>query len=395
MAMEDRQHRPETAVRIAALGDIMLARDVGRHYVNKPDDFKLEEIAGILGQYDLVIANLENPVGIKGAPHPKQDPHVAFRCHPDTLAVLKNLNVDVVSLGNNHLLDYGEETLFESLHYLEKANIAHVGGGKDYAQANKPACFSIRGMKIALLSSVMIYSASTERAAAKKPGVADYRIAPLLANIRALKRKGYTVLVTVHWGLEYCFYPVPYQRLQARRMIDAGASLILGHGPHYPQGIEDYQQGQIVHSLGNFIFDEPHYYSNKSFVYGAELDGSGRMLSKSIYPVNIINHIPVLDERFDRSRTAVLVSNLDKIYQRKDKKFWKGINNRLFRDIVMRVTTMKSWKFVLLPPPTFYFTIGVKNLLEKVKINNALQLLHVQRRRDKPDNKPELDVTVP
>ena len=78
-----------------------------------------------------------------------------------------------------------------------------------------------------------------------------------------------------HWGYEYSFYPLPYQMRSARQMIDAGASVILGHGPHYPQGIERYRDGRIVYSLGNFIFDEPHKYANRSFVFGVEIDGSG------------------------------------------------------------------------------------------------------------------------
>ena len=371
----DAETKSSDCIKIAALGDIMLDREVGKHYFNKPEDFILEDIAEQLRDCDLVIANLENPVGLNGQPHPKQDPHVAFRCHPDTLQTLKNLQVDVVTLANNHLLDYGEETLLDTLKHLDNINIKHVGGGKDYEQANKPAIFEIKNKKIALFPSVMVYSASTEKAKTGKPGVADYKISKLLSAIKKHKEDGYIVLVTIHWGIEYCFYPIPYQRRQAQKMIDAGASVIIGHGPHYPQGVENYKNGQIVHSLGNFIFDEPYNYAGKSYIYKSDINIAGKVTHNKIIPVNIINHLPVLDKKGDDSRTAYIVNNLHIAYSRKSKKFWRKINSRWFSDIIWRVNTMKSIKFALLPPVSFYFTIGFENIFKKFNLNNLKWLI--------------------
>lgn len=356
--------------KIAALGDIMLDRDVGQHYFSKPDDFRFEQLESILCDQDLVIANLENPVGLRGSPHPKQDPHVAFRCHPETLQILKNLNIDVVTLANNHLLDYGSQTLMDTLLYLDAVDIKHLGAGKDYSQANAPVLQQINGINVAILSSVMIYSASTQRATKSSPGVADYAIGPLLKVITQLKAKGYVVIVTIHWGIEYCFYPIPYQRSQAMQMIDVGASLIIGHGPHYPQGIEDYRNGKIVHSLGNFIFDEPYPNSKRTFIFSATVDASGIIEEYQIYPLRIENHVPVIDEDGMLGRTAIIVTNLGKIYQRKSAIFWKKINSRWFSDIVSRISSMGSVKFALLPPVSFYFDIGIGNYRKKLRIQN-------------------------
>lgn len=360
----------DTAIKIAALGDIMLDRSVGKHFFENPRDFELPEIRNLLDEYDLVIANLENPVGLRGEPFPRQDPNVAFRCHPETLKVLKNLGVDVVTIANNHLLDYGAITLLDTLDHLDNAGIRHVGGGKNYNQANQPALFEINGRKLALLASVMVYSASTERATNHKPGVADFRIKPLLKRISELKAEGYLVLVTVHWGIEYCFYPIPYQRQQAQAMIEAGASAIIGHGPHFPQGIERFRHGEIVHSLGNFIFDEPYPNSRKSFIYCATLGNDGRILDRKVHPVTLHNHLPVLDPEGIKSRTGFVVSNLHRLYARKNRHFWKKINSRWFTDIAWRVTSMRSLKFIFLPPLSFYFSIGLGNFLKKLKISN-------------------------
>src|SRR5688500_10447852 len=97
----------EPIYKLAAMGDVMLDRAVGEHFRRAPEDYVFRELAGILDCYDLVFANLENPVGVGGIPHPTQNRNVTFRCHPRTLGALKNLGISVVSLGNNHMLDYG------------------------------------------------------------------------------------------------------------------------------------------------------------------------------------------------------------------------------------------------------------------------------------------------
>ena len=360
--------------RLAAMGDVMLDREVGKHIKDKPEDFLFSDIRSVLKHYDAIFLNLENPVGTKGTPHHIQDPQVTFCCHPDSLQVLKNLGADIVSLGNNHMLDYGETALYETLEYLDALGIKHVGAGRDYKEANRPLLLEYNKKKVALLSYVFIYSASTRMAKGNKPGVSDYRINRILPAIRDLSLSGYQVIVSIHWGIEYCLYPLPYQMKQARRMIDNGASLILGHGPHYPQGIENYKNGQIVYSLGNFIFDEPYRLANRSFIYGVGLTASNKLRNANIYPVHINNHVPYLIQGREKDRLYQLIKNLGYIYPRKKKLFWKKINNIYFSDIVSRVIRMKSVKFLFLPPISFFFSIGFKNFLKKFKFINFLSM---------------------
>ena len=309
-------------------------------------------------------------MGLHGKPHPKQDPHVAFCCHPKALTILKNLGVNVVTLANNHLLDYGENTLIETLKYLDEANIFHLGAGANYEEANEPILFTIRGQKIAILSSVLIYSASTDRATNTKAGVADYNIKKLIKRVFNLKRSGCIVIVTIHWGIEYNFYPIPFQSEYAEDLINAGASLIAGHGPHYPQGIRPYNNGEIVFSLGNFIFDEPQLYSNISFIYGCDIDSEGVVNHSKIYPFHIKQHIPVLDEIEEQSKTVRLIRNFNLIYAKKTSNFWNRISDRWFSDIIWRITTMKSLKFIKLSPFKFYLLIFQTSLLKKITWRN-------------------------
>jgi poly-gamma-glutamate capsule biosynthesis protein CapA/YwtB (metallophosphatase superfamily) len=362
---------------VAATGDAMLARDVERHYRRSPADFDMADVRSLLDGYDLVLVNLENPVGLRGAPHPKQDPQVAFRSHPDTLSILKDLGTHVVTLANNHPLDYGPETLVDTLDHLDECGIRHVGAGRNYEQANRPLLLQLNGEKVALLAYVFIYSASTERATRTSPGVSDHRIEKILPRIASLKTAGYRVLVTIHWGMEYSFYPLPYQMAQARSMIDHGASLIIGHGPHYLQGLERYRGGEIVYSMGNFIFDEPYPFAKRGFIYGARVTRDA--IERQLHPYVIVDHVPELASSEVKDRLLAYVESLSVGYARKSDRFWENHNDAYLSDIIKRVFRMKSTKFMFLPPRAFYTSLGSRVLLKKAK--GGARMLEARLRR--------------
>lgn len=363
------------AIRLAAMGDVMLARDVGRHFAAAPEDFRMPDIRNVLNGFDLVCLNLENPVGVKGSPDPVQDPHVTFRAGPETLEVLKGLGVTLVSLGNNHMLDYGSACLAETLELLDGAGIQWVGAGRNYEEANRPLLLEVKGRRIAVLSYAFIYSANTRMAGRHQAGVADHRLSRILPRIRELKRSGHDVIVSVHWGKEYSLYPLPYQMRQARRMIDHGAALILGHGPHYPQGIEQYRRAQIVYSLGNFIFDEPQKFARRSFIYGAELDASGSVGQSEIYPVHLDRHVPVLMDGERKARLQRLVGNLSAAYPKKDRGFWRDVSHAYLTDLCGRVVRTRSVKYLRVPPWSFYRDVGLAGIVRKFKPANMMDLL--------------------
>jgi poly-gamma-glutamate synthesis protein (capsule biosynthesis protein) len=356
------------------MGDVMLARDVGRHFADAPADFRMDDVRGVLKNFELVCLNLENPVATKGRPDPIQDPHVTFRARPETLDVIKALGVTLVSLGNNHMLDYGAAALSETLDLLDGAGIKWVGAGRDYEEANRPLLITRNGRRIAFLSYAFIYSANTRMAGKRSAGVSDHRLNRILPRIRELKQSGCDVIVLIHWGQEYSFYPLPYQMRQARRMIDHGATLILGHGPHYPQGIEEYHGGRIVYSLGNFIFDEPHKFANRSFIYGAELDGSAGVRRSEIFPVHLNRHVPALVHAEKKRRLEQLIDSLSAAYPRKDRRFWKDISHAYLTDICGRVTRTRSLKYLLVPPWSFYRDVGLVGIARKLKVANMAGL---------------------
>jgi poly-gamma-glutamate synthesis protein (capsule biosynthesis protein) len=345
----------------------MMSRAVGRHYEETPGDFAMPDVKATLRGLDVVCANLENPVAHGGHPDPAQDPHVTFRAAPPTIDVLTSLGVNVVSLGNNHMLDYGEAALAETLEHLDGAGIKRVGAGRDYREANAPLLLDVGGRRLALLSYSFIYSANTRMATARSGGVSDHRLRRILPEIRNLQSARYDVVVLVHWGFEYSFYPLPYQMRQARRMIDAGACLIVGHGPHYPQGIEAYGGADIVYSLGNFIFDEPHKFANRSFIYRTDIDASGRARNRHIVPVHLRRHVPQLATSAERRRLEGLLSGLSARYRTLDGRFWKDHSAAYLTDICGRVVRSRSLKYLGVPPLSFYRDVGAAPILRKLK----------------------------
>jgi poly-gamma-glutamate capsule biosynthesis protein CapA/YwtB (metallophosphatase superfamily) len=362
-------------LRLAAVGDVMLARDVGRHFADAPHDFTAGGVHDVLRTYDVVCANLENPVGTSGHPCPGQDPQVTFRAHPATLDVLLSLGVTVVSLGNNHMLDYGEPALIETLEHLDRRGIRWVGAGRDYEEANRPLLMHVRGRRLAFLSYAFIYSVNSRMATRRRPGIADHRLSRILSRIRQLTRAGHQVVVMCHWGFEYCFYPLPYQMRAARRMIDVGATLVLGHGPHYPQGLEQYRDREIVYSLGNFIFDEPHKYANRSFIYGVDIDRAGGLRRHEILPVHLRRHIPTLVEGAEKRRVARLIENLSTRYVEKDQGFWRSISASYLTNLCGRVARTRSFKYLFVPPMSFYRDVGPSPILRRLKPSSVMRLL--------------------
>jgi poly-gamma-glutamate synthesis protein (capsule biosynthesis protein) len=364
-----------SAVKLAAIGDVMLDRDVGRHFDAAPSDFLQGGVHDVLRRFDIVCANLENPVGIGGRPCPGQDPNVTFRAHPDTLDVLLALNVQVVSLGNNHMLDYGEEALVETLEHLDRRGLKWVGAGRDYEEANRPLLMTIEGRRFAFLSYAFIYSVNSRMAGRGKPGIADHRLPRILDRIRQLRRDGHEVIVMSHWGYEYCFYPLPYQMRAARRMIDTGASIVLGHGPHYPQGIERYRGRDIVYSLGNFVFDEPHKYANRSFIYGVEIDAAGMPQNREVIPVHLRRHVPTLVEGAEKRRLLGLIEALGLRYAAKDRRFWRSLSAQYLTELCGRVVRNRSFKYLRVPPWSFYRDVGPGAVLRKLKPSAVMALL--------------------
>lgn len=244
--------RPGMPFRFSILfvGDILLANEAERHIETAGIDYPFSKIKNEFLRYDYVFANLETPITERGVPA-QSKPYI-FRIKHDTAECMKDLRLDAVSIANNHLMDYGPEGMKDTLAFLKKMNIRHAGGGATLDDARRPARLSCGGTDMIILAynerPPTAFSASAE-----SPGIAPLDLPLIKEDIGTNRRSDNIIIVSLHWGIEHTITPRPYQVTLAHAIIDSGADAIIGHHPHWPQGIELYRGKPIVYSLGNFI----------------------------------------------------------------------------------------------------------------------------------------------
>ncbi|KAB2923592.1 MAG: CapA family protein [Dechloromonas sp.] len=252
-------------------GDVMLDDGPGRLIKRGGDP--LQPFAAILAAADYRIANLEAPIAEGGSPYANKI--YSFRAAPRVLPVLQG-RFDAVSLANNHSGDYGQSAFLETLEHLDRAGIARFGGGRNLAEAHRPLWIERHGLKIAVLGYNEFKPRRFE-AGADWPGIAWSEDDQVLDDIRAARAAGADLIIPfMHWGWEKTPQPDARQRTLARRMIDAGAALVVGSHPHVTQGAEIYQGKPIIYSLGNFVFDGFDYdNARRGWLLRVKLDRSG------------------------------------------------------------------------------------------------------------------------
>ena len=262
---------PGEPVTLIFAGDIMLADGPGQTIAQGGDP--LAPFAAILDAADYRIGNLEVPVASGGQPHASKI--VTFRAEPNTLTVLQG-RFDAVSLANNHSGDYGHEAFVETMQYLANAGMAYFGGGRNLAEAHRPLWIEKNGLKIAVLG-YNEFKPRAFQAGPTWPGVAWSEDDLVIADIRAAKAAGADLVIPfMHWGWEKETRPTERQKTLARKMIDAGAALVVGGHPHVTQGAEIYRGKPIVYSLGNFVFDGFDYpEAQRGWLLRLKLDKTG------------------------------------------------------------------------------------------------------------------------
>lgn len=237
-------------VRLVFAGDVMLDDGPGKVVASGRDPF--EHFAGLLGGADFAIGNLECPVATSGKAI--EGKIYAFRAHPRVVPLLKR-HFDALSLANNHSGDYGKAAFLETMERLDDAGIRHFGGGRHLAEAHEPLWIGKNGLRIAILGYNEFKPRAFE-AGADTPGIAWSEDGDVIDDIRAARKAGADLVIPfMHWGWERETMPAERQRTLARRMIEAGADVVVGGHPHVTQAPEYYRGRLIVHSLGNFVFD--------------------------------------------------------------------------------------------------------------------------------------------
>lgn len=250
--------QPNKPVVLAFAGDVNLDED---YYPVHKYDAAGKALSGIISNdlvkemktADVMMLNNEFCFSTRGAKTP--DKSFTFRAAPGRVDILKKMGVDIVSLANNHALDYGQDALTDTFETLDKAGIDYVGAGKNMERAKSPIYYEAGGKKIAFLAASRVVMSVDWFASSTRPGMlGTYEPSLLLKSIKEAKANSDYVIVFVHWGLERHNYIETYQRTLAQNYIDAGADAVIGCHPHTMQGFEYYKGKPIAYSLGNFIF---------------------------------------------------------------------------------------------------------------------------------------------
>ena len=292
LSSEEMPQEPE--LRFMAVGDIMLGRGVG-FKLQKAGSYEkaFEKVSSVLIQGDIVFANLETP--LTASTHGLDSKRkIVLRAKPETVTALTSAGFNMISLSNNHIMDYYEKGLFDTMSLLKENNILHAGGGKNIEEARKPAIIEKNGLKIGLLAytdmAELVFAGKpflSFAATADKSGVVPRKYETIREDVMNLRDKVDLLAVSLHWGVEDSFAVTAEQVEFAHDLIDDGVDIILGHHPHQFQGIELYKGKPILYSMGNFLFDQNEPENMESFIIDMNFKGA-KLVELTAIPVRII-----------------------------------------------------------------------------------------------------------
>ncbi|MDD4988886.1 MAG: CapA family protein [Candidatus Pacebacteria bacterium] len=282
---------PEKDVEIDAVGDIMLSRTVAKRMRQNGDDYPFRNIKDEMASADVAVANLENPIT---AGREIQNGEMVLRANPGAELTLKDAGFSLVSLGNNHSMNFGEKGILDTMRFLSNAGILFAGAGANSIDATAPVFVEKSGIKFAFLSYVdSSFTPASYEATSLKPGVAFMNIPEMEVAVREAKLQADFVIILMHAGLEYSASTTKAQREFAHAAIDAGAEMIIGAHPHVVEPLEKYNGKYIFYSLGNFIFDQVNPETKRGLMIKAHFAKSG---------VKNIELVPLVIENLSQPR---------------------------------------------------------------------------------------------
>ncbi|HOX21715.1 MAG TPA: CapA family protein [Candidatus Paceibacterota bacterium] len=298
-------------VAVLFLGDVMLSRGVAYQiYQNNDLYYPFYNIRALLQQNDFVFANFESPLIPGRQIHTGE---MAFRVDENLAPVLKGLNFSILSLANNHMLDFGQKGLSNTLKILDENKIQYIGAGENYQEAHQYKILEKNDIKIAFLAyndnDVIL---ATNEATENRPGTAFMDLGALKMDLAEAKKSADFVIISIHSGTEYEENPNNRQIKFAHAAIDSGANLVIGHHPHVVQPIEKYENGYIFYSLGNCVFDQA--WSKET------TEGIAAQIVFTKNEIKDIKILPLLIENYSQPKI---------ISQNDNQETFQGIINRL------------------------------------------------------------------
>jgi len=250
-----KKEKIDITITLVAVGDIMPGRTVEQKMIKYNDwSYPFRETYQITTTGDIVFGNLESPL-IEGPI--VQAGGMIFRASPKSVEGLTFGNFNMLSLANNHMKNQGTEGIQKTTEYLNNAGIKHTGAGLTKKEAREPAIIETKDIKFGFLAYVdSSFTPDSYEATASRSGSPFLNEQELIEDITNLKDNADVIIISMHAGTEYASQPNQKQISFAHTAIDSGATLVIGHHPHVVQPVEQYKDGYILYSLGNFIFDQ-------------------------------------------------------------------------------------------------------------------------------------------
>jgi len=276
-------------ITVTLAGDMMFEGKINYQIKKYGVDYPFKYVSPYFKKSDLTVVNLETSISNRGKAEDKQ---FRFRANPSVVKGIKNSGIDIVSLANNHSLDYGKDALMDTLNYAKKEQIGTVGAGKNSKEAFTAQYRTINGKKIAILGLSHVLPESSWFAGSNKAGIASaYTTNPMMQYVKyAVKKSDYTIIM-IHWNKERKDYPEDYARKLGKQFIDAGVDAVVGGHSHTLMGTEIYKGAPIYYSLGNFIFDGSNDPKGQESMI-VRLTLQNNKVKSSIIPLKINNGIP-------------------------------------------------------------------------------------------------------
>jgi len=228
----------------------MLGRDVRQAIVSHGPGFALANLESLLAQADLRFANLECVLPAPGEPV-LESPFDMWSSWEGALGLVR-ARLDVLSLANNHILDHGANAARSTAAFCHQHGLLPIGFGETAEEARRARIVERNGLRLAFLGYTDAYGPHGFQG---QPGPAYAEAEVMLADVHDARQHADAVIVSLHADLEFAHHPAPWRLSLCRKLVDAGATLILGHHPHVPQGVERRGHGLIAYSLGNLVYD--------------------------------------------------------------------------------------------------------------------------------------------
>jgi poly-gamma-glutamate synthesis protein (capsule biosynthesis protein) len=244
-----------SSISILFTGDLMFDRNIRLASQKYGYDYPLTPLTAFLNQFELVVVNLEGPITNNPSRSvgstPGSTENYLFTIDPQIIdqVLLKN-RINLVNLGNNHILNFGVDGYQQTITYLTAAKIDFFG------QVNLPIDHTSQEVEQSEKLSHIWSSSNLKIAFVNFNQFANLGIEPVLLEIRQLRDQVDVIFAYVHWGIEYA--PIANATIEnwGRQLIDAGADAVIGTHPHVIQNVTEYHGKKIYYSLGNFVFDQ-------------------------------------------------------------------------------------------------------------------------------------------